>query len=85
MFHEIRSRLLALEHSKKQNNVPVLVFVFWDEAKQQWYAMEQYVKTNSKGKIIPNTGKTKLIPLVSPDSYIAPEGFRGSILKEGDM
>ena len=80
MFHEIRNRLLALEHSKKHSNVPVLVFVFWDEAKQQWYAKEQYVKTNSKGKIIPRTGRIKLIPLNSPDEYRPPEGFKGTII-----
>ena len=85
MIHNIRSRLSAVEHSKKDSSIPVLVIVFWDEGKQQWYAKEQYVKTNSKGKILPRTGKTKLIPLESPDSYKAPEGFRGSVLKEGVM
>lgn len=78
----IRKRLQALEQVTKQP-VPELVNIFWDVAKNQWVAQEHYVKKNQKGKIIPFTGRVKLIPLDDPDSYRPPEGFRGTVINEG--
>ena len=78
----IRKRLQALEQVKKEP-VPELVNIFWDEAKKQWSAQEQYVSKDQKGKIIPFTGKVKLIPLDDPDSYRPPEGFRGTVINAG--
>ncbi len=83
MIHKIRSRLQALENAKKGAGVPDLVIIFWDEAKKQWTAREQYIRKNSKGKVIGRTGMIRFIPLESPDSYKAPEGFRGTIIHEG--
>ena len=78
----IRKRLQALEQVTKQP-VPELVNIFWDVAKNQWVAQEHYVKKNQKGKIIPFTGRVKLIPLDDPDSYRPHEGFRGTVINEG--
>lgn len=78
----IRNRLQALEQAKKEP-VPELVNIFWDEGKNQWIAQEQYVSKDQKGKIIPFTGRVKLIPLDDPDSYRPPEGFRGTVINAG--
>lgn len=83
VIYKIRSRLQALEKAKQTNAVPELVIIYWDDKKQQWIAKEQYVKKDSNRNIIKNSGTVKLIPLDNPDSYIPPEGFKGSILKEG--
>ena len=81
----IKRRLQIVEQANRPVNTPELVFICWDDVNQSWLAKEQYMKKNSKGKIIPYSGKTKLISLDSPDSYEPPEGFRGVILKEGVM
>ena len=85
MIHKIRSRLQAIENAKKGVGVPDSVIIFWDKSKNQWIAQELYIRKNPKGKVIPRTGKTKLIPLESPDSYKAPDGFRGTIINEGTL
>lgn len=78
----IRKRLQALEQAMKEP-VPELVNIFWDEGKNQWIAQEQYVSKDQKGKIIPFTGRVKLIPLDDPYSYRPPEGFRGTVINAG--
>lgn len=78
----IRNRLQALEDRNRNMDLPELVMIFWDDEKNRWIAKEQYVKKSLKGKIIPNTGKVKLIPLDDPEDYRPPEGFRGKILIE---
>ena len=83
MIHRIRSRLQAVENAKKGVGVPDLVVIFWDESRKQWIAQEQYVKKTSKGKVIPRTGKNRFIPLGDPDEYRPPEGFKGTIIREG--
>lgn len=85
MIHKIRSRLQAVENAKKGVGVPDLVIIFWDKSKNQWIAQEQYVKKTSKGKVIPRTGRNRFIPLVDPDQYIPPEGFKGSIIHEREL
>ena len=85
MMHNIRSRLQAVERSKVKNNTPELVLIFYDEKHSSWVANEKYVKKNSKGQPIKGTGKDKFIRLSSPDEYIPPEGFKGAIIKEGDL
>ena len=83
MIYTIKNRLQALEKVKKNTDIPEIVIIFWDEAEHHWIAKEQYIRKSSKGKIIPNTGRTRTIFLDNPDSYVPPEGFKGSILKEG--
>ena len=83
MIHKIRSRLQAVENAKKGVGVPDLVIIFWDKSKNQWIAQEQYVKKTSKGKVIPRTGRNRFIPLTDPDEYRPPEGFKGTIIREG--
>ena len=78
----IKKRLQVLEQAKKEP-VPELVNIFWDEGKNQWIAQEQYVSKDQKGKIIPFTGRVKLIPLDDPYSYRPPEGFRGTVINAG--
>lgn len=85
MIHKIRSRLQAVENAKKGVGVPDLVIIFWDKSKNQWIAQEQYVKKTSKGKVIPSTGRNRFIPLVDPDQYRPPEGFKGSIIHEREL
>lgn len=85
MIHTIRNRLEAVERSKKNMNVPEVVFIYWDDNKACWIAKEQYIKKNSKGKPITKTGTVKQIPLEAPEDYTPPEGFRGSILIERDI
>ena len=85
MIHKIRSRLQAVENAKKGVGVPDLVIIFWDESKNQWIAKEHYVKKTFKGKVIPRTGRIKTIPLNDPDEYRPPEGFKGSIIHEGEL
>ena len=78
----IKKRLQVLEQAMKEP-VPELVNIFWDEGKNQWIAQEQYVSKDQKGKIIPFTGRVKLIPLDDPYSYRPPEGFRGTVINAG--
>lgn len=80
MIFEIRKRLQALENAKKGFGLPESVIIFWDESEKQWIAKELYVRKSSKGKVIPRTGRIKLIPLNNPDDYRPPEGFRGTII-----
>ena len=83
MIREIRKRLQILEQAKQKVEVPDLVIIFWDETKNQWIAQEQYVKKNPRGKVIPESGTVKLIPLDRPEDYKPPEGFRGTVINEG--
>ena len=85
MIHNIRSRLEALERNRGRSNVPEVVLIYYDENHSCWVANEQYVKKTTKGQPIKGTGKNKFIRLSSPDEYIPPEGFVGSIIKEGDL
>lgn len=85
MLQKIKSRLQAVEMAKQKVNVPDLVFIYWDARKCSWVAKEQYTKKDSKGKVVPLSGRTKTIKLDSPDSYKAPEGFIGRVLIEGDI
>jgi hypothetical protein len=81
----IRNRLQALEDRNRNMDLPELVMIYWDDEKNRWIAKEQYVKKSLKGKILPNTGKVKLIVLADPEDYRPPEGFRGKILIEGEL
>lgn len=83
MQYNIRNRLQNIEHRKKKINVPVLVFIYFDEDKGTWIAQEQYMKADKKGKAIPRSGKVKLIPLEDSSSYNPPTGFKGQIINEG--
>lgn len=85
MIREIKNRLQVIERTKKNSSVPDLVLIFWDETRGQWVAKEQYVKKSARGTVLPNSGKVKLIPLNNPEDYIPPEGFKGTVLMEGDL
>ena len=85
MLQTIKSRLQVIEQAKKTVNVPELVIIYWDALNGSWIAKEQYVKKNSKGKVIKGTGKEKKILLNSPKDYKAPEGFKGTLLIEGGL
>lgn len=83
MKYNIRNRLQIIEHRKKQINVPVVVFIYFDNVKGIWIAQEQYVKMDKKGKVIPRSGTVKLIPLESSSAYHPLTGFKGQIINEG--
>ena len=85
MIYNIRSRLKTVEHRKKQYTVPAFVMIYFDDAKGTWIAKEQYIKTDSKGKVIPKSGKEVLIPLDNPEDYAPPKGYTGSILFERNL
>lgn len=86
MFQLIRNRLQAVEQARKKSDAPDIVTIYQDSMNGGWIAKEQYVKKNLKGKVIPHSGTVKLIPLINPEEYSPPEGFRGTILiGEGDL
>ena len=85
MILTIKKRLQAIEQAKANVNVPDVVIIFWDESEGHWIAKEQYTRKNTKGKVIPYSGKVKLIPLESPEDYKPPEGFSGTIMIEGEI
>ena len=86
MFQMIRNRLQAVEQARKKSDAPDVVMVYRDSVNGGWIAQEQYVKKNLNGKVIPHSGTVKLIPLINPEEYRPPEGFRGTILiGEGDL
>lgn len=85
MLQMIKNRLQAIEKVKRPVNVPELVMIYWDSSINCWIAKEQYVKRNSKGKIINRSGYTKAVLLDCPEEYKAPEGFGGKVLFEGEL
>ena len=85
MILTIKKRLQAIEQAKANVNVPDVVIIFWDESEGHWIAKEQYTRKNTKGKVIPYSGKVKLITLESPEDYKPPEVFSGTIMIEGEI
>lgn len=85
MLHTIKSRLQKIEQAKKNVAAPEVVFIYWDDLKQSWVAKEQYAKRNLRGQVINKTGREKKIMLDCPEDYEVPEGFRGTILIEGEL
>ena len=83
MIQSLKKRLEVIEQTTIKTEIPVLVMIYKDDSTQKWVAKEQYIKMSSKGKIIPQTGYEKIIPLEKPEDYKRPQGFKGVILNEG--